>query len=96
MRADTSPQRPSGTQGDWRKALLHPAVKPILFCAALLPAVWLVVAAATNQLGANPAEALIRATGDWTLRFLCLTLAVTPLRQWTGWHALARLRDSLK
>ena len=43
MRADTSPQRPSGTQGDWRKALLHPAAKPILFCAALLPAVWLVV-----------------------------------------------------
>ena len=57
MRADTSPQRPPGTQGDWRKALLHPAVKPILFCAALLPAVWLVVAAATNQLKKKKEEA---------------------------------------
>jgi sulfoxide reductase heme-binding subunit YedZ len=43
-----------------------------------------------RALGANPAEALIRGTGDWTLRFLCLTLAVTPLRQLTGWTALAR------
>ena len=39
-----------------------------------------------------PAEALIRSSGDWTLRFLCITLAVTPLRQWTNWTALARLR----
>ena len=46
-------------------------------------------------MGANPAEALIRGTGDWTLRFLCLVLAVTPLRQWTGWHALARWRRML-
>ena len=48
--------------------------------------------AAAGQLGANPAEALIRSLGDWALRFLCLTLAVTPLRLWTGWHALARFR----
>jgi len=38
---------------------------------------------------------MIRSTGDWTLRLLCLTLAVTPVRQWTGWHALARLRRML-
>jgi hypothetical protein len=42
-----------------------------------------------NTLGANPAEALIRSTGDWTLRFLCLTLAVTPLRQLDRLAALA-------
>ncbi|HEY6133327.1 MAG TPA: protein-methionine-sulfoxide reductase heme-binding subunit MsrQ [Rubrivivax sp.] len=72
--------------------LLSPAAKPVLFVAALLPLAWLVWGALGNTLGANPAEALIRSTGDWTLRFLCLTLAVTPLRQWTGWNALARLR----
>ncbi|MBZ8139003.1 sulfoxide reductase heme-binding subunit YedZ [Rubrivivax gelatinosus] len=75
--------------------LLKPATKPIAFVLALLPLAWLVWGAAANALGANPAEALIRSTGDWTLRFLCLTLALTPLRQATGWHALARLRRML-
>jgi sulfoxide reductase heme-binding subunit YedZ len=77
------------------RLLLHPAIKPLLFALALVPLGRLVFAAATDGLGANPAEALIRGTGDWTLRFLCLTLAVTPLRQLTGWHALARLRRML-
>ena len=71
------------------------AAKPLLFAASLLPFAWLAYGAVANTLGANPAEALIRSTGDWTLRFLCLTLAVTPLRQWTGWPALARLRRML-
>jgi len=71
------------------------ALKPLVLVACLLPLAWLVLGAASNTLGANPAEALIRSTGDWTLRLLCLTLAVTPLRQWTGWHALARLRRML-
>lgn len=71
------------------------ALKPLVFLACLLPLAWLVVGAADNRLGANPAEALIRGSGDWTLRLLCVTLAVTPLRQWTGWHALARLRRML-
>ncbi len=77
------------------KLLLHPAAKPALFMLCLLPFAWLLYAAIADQLGANPAEALVRRTGDWTLRGLCLTLAVTPLRQWTGWHALARLRRML-
>jgi methionine sulfoxide reductase heme-binding subunit len=77
------------------KLLLHPAAKPVLFAAALGPLAWLVYGVIANRLGANPAEALIRSTGDWTLRLLCLTLAVTPLRHWTGWHALARLRRML-
>jgi methionine sulfoxide reductase heme-binding subunit len=76
----------------FQQLLLKPAAKPLLFGLALLPAVWLFYGAAAGQLGANPAEHLIRSTGDWTLRFLCLTLAVTPLRQLTGWSALARLR----
>jgi len=74
------------------KLLLKPAAKPLLFLLALGPLAWLVFGAVANTLGPNPAEALIRSSGDWTLRFLCLTLAVTPLRQITGWHALARLR----
>ena len=76
-------------------ALLHPAAKPLLFLAALGPFAWLLYGAFANALGPNPAEALIRSTGDWTLRFLCLTLAVTPLRQWTGQPALARFRRML-
>lgn len=75
--------------------MLHRADKPLLFVACALPFGWLLWGAATDGLGANPAEALIRGSGDWTLRLLCLTLAVTPLRQLTGWHAPARLRRML-
>ena len=75
--------------------LLHRLAKPMVFGVALLPFCWLLYAAMTQQLGANPAEALIRATGDWTLRFLCVVLAVTPLRTLTGTPALARFRRML-
>jgi len=75
--------------------LAHHAVKPLVFVLALVPFALLVAGAATDTLGANPAEALIRRSGDWTLRFLCLTLAVTPLRTVTGWHVLARWRRML-
>jgi len=78
-----------------RSPLLHPAAKPLLFAACLLPCVWLFYAAAADQLGANPAEALIRSSGDWTLRLLCLTLAVTPLRVLANQPALARFRRML-
>ena len=77
------------------RLLLRPAAKPLLFAACLLPLLWLAYGAVANTLGANPAEALIRSTGDWTLRLLFLTLAVTPLRQLTGWQAVARLRRML-
>jgi methionine sulfoxide reductase heme-binding subunit len=69
--------------------------KPIVFALCLLPFAWLFHGAWTDTLGANPAEALIRSTGDWTLRFLCITLAVTPLRRWTGQAVLARFRRML-
>ena len=78
-----------------RKILLHPAAKPLVFVLCLLPLAWLVYAAAFNALGANPAEALIRATGDWTLRALCLVLAITPLRVLTATPQLARFRRML-
>ena len=75
--------------------LLHRLAKPSVVLLALLPMVWLLYGAMANQLGANPAEALIRATGDWTLRFLCLVLSITPLRVLTGTPALARFRRML-
>ena len=78
-----------------KKMPLHRAAKPVVFGLALLPFAWLVYAAAFDALGANPAEALIRALGDWTLRSLCLVLAVTPLRVLTGTPALARFRRML-
>lgn len=78
-----------------QKALLHPAAKPVVFVACLLPFAWLLYSALTNQLGANPAEALIRATGDWTLRFICIVLLVTPLRTISNTPALARFRRML-
>ena len=75
--------------------LTRPWVKPLLFVLCTLPAVWLVGAGLLDRLGANPAEALIRGLGDWTLRFLCLVLLVTPLRVVTGLAVLARWRRML-
>ena len=80
--------------------LLRPAAKVIVFALCLLPFAWLLRGAilsvmGTNVLGANPAETLIRATGDWTLRFLCITLAVTPLRKLLKQPVLARFRRML-
>lgn len=66
--------------------------KPVWFGVALLPCCWLVFAAATDRLGANPAEALVRSTGDWTLRMLCVVLAITPLRVAAKMPAWARFR----
>lgn len=76
-------------------ALLHPVAKPVLGTLMMAPAAYLLWAALNDQLGANPAEALIRQSGEMTLRCLLLTLAVTPLREITGWAALARFRRML-
>lgn len=80
-----------------RPHLAKAYAKPILFVLCLLPFANLLYAALFNQssLGANPAEYIIRATGDWTLRFLCITLAITPLRVITVTPQLARLRRML-
>jgi sulfoxide reductase heme-binding subunit YedZ len=78
-----------------RKRLLSPWAKPLLMLLLALPAVWLIYAAFNDLLGANPAEALIRQTGDWTLRGLCVVLAITPLREITGTPALLRFRRTL-
>ena len=78
-----------------RQVLQHRSAKPVLWLLCLLPFTWLVWGAANDALGANPAEYLIRATGDWTLRLLCITLAVTPLRVMFGLPELAKLRRLL-
>jgi methionine sulfoxide reductase heme-binding subunit len=93
MRTTISPVAPRVVRrGAW---LLHPFAKPLLFGACLLPFGWLAWGAFANWLGANPAEALIRSTGDWTLRLLCATLAITPLREGFALAALVRFRRML-
>lgn len=72
-------------------------IKATLFVVALAPFGRLAVLAVwfPDALGANPAEFITRSLGDWCLRFLLITLAVTPLRRFTGWSWLLRLRRML-
>jgi sulfoxide reductase heme-binding subunit YedZ len=86
---------PSTMLATLRTALRSRWAKPVLFLICLMPMAWLLRGIWLDDLGANPAEFLIRATGDWTLRALCLVLAVTPLRVTLGMPELARLRRML-
>jgi len=70
-------------------------LKLALFLLALLPFGRLLWAAWTGDFGPNPVEFVQRWTGTWTLNFLLLTLCITPLRVWTQWHWLLRLRRML-
>lgn len=70
-------------------------LKPLVFVAGTLPLLALMVGGVTGGLGANPIEAITQATGDWTLRLLLLTLAMTPLRGILGWAWPLRLRRML-
>ena len=67
-------------------------LKPLVFVVSLGPAAWLVWAALTGNLSANPLSDLTNETGVWTLRFLCITLSLTPLRRLTGWNTVVRFR----
>jgi sulfoxide reductase heme-binding subunit YedZ len=67
-------------------------LKPAAFLAGLYPAGWLAWALYTGNLSANPLADLTNETGLWALRFLCITLAMTPLRRITGWNAVIRFR----
>jgi len=80
---------------NWRNALLSAWAKPVLAMLLALPMAWLVYATFNNLLGPNPAEALSRQTGDWTLRCLCLVLAITPLRVMLQAPGLLRLRRTV-
>ena len=75
--------------------LLKPWCKPLLWVVGAVPALALLVGALTDGLGANPAQTLIQETGEWALRWLWLTLLVTPLREMAALPALVRYRRTL-
>jgi sulfoxide reductase heme-binding subunit YedZ len=74
----------------WQRLL-----KPGVFVACLVPLAAVAWKAMTGNLGANPIEAITDQTGIWTLRFVLITLAVTPLRRLTGWNRVIQLRRML-
>ena len=78
-----------------REVLRKPVAKLGLVLLALMPFAWLCSGIFLDRLGPNPAEYLIRSTGDWTLRFLCFTLLVTPLRVICNMPELLRFRRNL-
>ena len=69
--------------------------KPLVFLAALAPFLYVLFRAFTDRLSANPIEDITLTTGIWSLRFLLVTLAVTPLRRLTGWHRVIQYRRML-
>jgi sulfoxide reductase heme-binding subunit YedZ len=71
------------------------ASKPLVFALCLLPLAWLAWDAVQDTLGTDPVAQLEHRSGIWTLRLLLLTLAITPLRQATGWHKAIRYRRML-
>lgn len=71
------------------------AAKAVVLVAGCLPFALLTLDAATDGLGPNPVETVLHRTGDWALRLLLATLAVTPLRRWTGWPWLLQFRRML-
>jgi methionine sulfoxide reductase heme-binding subunit len=75
-----------------RDRLIRWVAKPIVFAAALVPAAFMIWAALHGQLGADPLKEITHETGDWTINFVVITIAVTPLRRLSGWNALIRFR----
>jgi methionine sulfoxide reductase heme-binding subunit len=70
-------------------------LKVLIFVASLVPAAALIVAAFTDDLGANPIEFITHETGTFALAFLVITLSVTPIRRLSGWHEVIRVRRML-
>ena len=71
-------------------------LKRLFFLAACAPALLMLVGGIRGQLGAEPVDAVTRVTGIWTLNFLMMTLAVTPLRYYLGWFWPLRLRGTFQ
>lgn len=78
-----------------RRLLVSRAAKPALFAVCLAPALWLAAGVWRGTLGVNPIEKITLETGQWTLRLLAATLAITPLRRLAGWPELIRFRRML-
>lgn len=70
-------------------------VKPLIFILCLLPFLSLVLGAINDELGVNPVETLTHETGEWALRFLLITLSITPLRRLLNINWLIKLRRML-
>ena len=71
------------------------AAKVLVFLGALVPLALLVRGAMTENLGVNPAETIQLETGRWALKFLLLSLAITPVRRLTGWNPIIQFRRML-
>jgi sulfoxide reductase heme-binding subunit YedZ len=71
---------------------IRSVLKPTVFMASLVPLLYLVWAALSGALSANPLSDLTNETGVWTLRFVCITLALTPFRKATGWNGFIKFR----
>src|SRR5437867_2064722 len=80
-----------------QEELLKPIVllKRAIFAAALIPAAALLVDAFKGQLTANPIDYITDTTGDWAIRFLIITLSITPIRRISGWNPIIQLRRML-
>src|SRR6202163_3806864 len=74
------------------QTIVRRVLKPLVFLACLSPVAYLAWALYTGNLSANPLSDLTNETGVWTLRFVCITLTVTPLRRLTGWNPLIKFR----
>ncbi len=70
-------------------------IKPVIFLVLLIPLAIQVYGFFSGSLGANPIEAVTRRVGDWALRILLITLAVSPLVRITGWNTLVKYRRML-
>jgi sulfoxide reductase heme-binding subunit YedZ len=75
-----------------QSALIRFILKPVVFSLSLAPICWIAWAAYSGNLSANPLSDITHDTGDWTLRFVCITLAITPLRRITGWNGVIKFR----
>jgi methionine sulfoxide reductase heme-binding subunit len=69
-----------------------PFLKPSFFILSLLPLMRLIWLGVNDEFGANPVEFITRSTGTWALVFLCITLAMTPLRLLTSWTLWIKMR----
>jgi sulfoxide reductase heme-binding subunit YedZ len=75
-----------------RDRLIRWVAKPIVWGVALLPAAFMAWAALNGRLGADPLKEITHETGDWTLRFIIITIAISPVRRLSGWNSLIRFR----
>jgi sulfoxide reductase heme-binding subunit YedZ len=75
-----------------RDRLIRWVAKPVVWVVALLPAAFIAWAALNGRLGADPLKAITHETGDWTLRFIIITIAISPVRRFSGWNSIIRFR----